>query len=96
MRVLIGAGAVMWLAWVGGTAIGVIGGPAIGDPAALGIDGALAALFLALVWPQLRNGTARLAALLGAAIAIGLVPLAPAGLPIIAAAGAALIGLVRK
>ena len=96
VRVLIGAGAVMWLAWVGGTAIGVIGGSAIGDPAALGIDGALAALFLALVWPQLRNGTARLAALLGAAIAIGLVPLAPAGLPIIAAAGAALIGLVRK
>ena len=96
VRVLIGAGAVMWLAWVGGTAIGVIGGSAIGDPAALGIDGALAALFLALVWPQLRNGTARLAALLGAAIAIGLVPLAPTGLPIIAAAVAALIGLVRR
>jgi 4-azaleucine resistance transporter AzlC len=96
VRTLVIAGALIWVAWVAGTAIGVVGGSAIGDPSALGIDGALAALFLALVWPQLHNPTARLAALLGAAIAIGLVPVAPPGLPIIAAAAAALIGLVRK
>ena len=96
VRTLVIAGALIWAAWVGGTAIGVVGGSAIGDPGALGIDGALAALFLALVWPQLHNATARLAALLGAGIAIGLVPLTPPGLPIIAAAAAALIGLARK
>jgi 4-azaleucine resistance transporter AzlC len=96
VRTLIIAGALIWAAWVGGTAIGVVGGSAIGDPAALGIDGALAALFLALVWPQLHNPTARIAALLGAGIAFGLVPLTPPGLPIIAAAAAALIGLVRR
>ena len=96
IRTLIIAGAVMWLAWVGGTAIGVVGGSAIGDPNALGLDGGLAALFLALVWPQLRERRSQLAALLGAAIALGLVPFTPAGLPIIAAATAALIGLWRR
>ena len=96
IRTLIVAGAVMWLAWVGGTAIGVLGGSAIGDPNALGLDGGLAALFLALVWPQLRERRSQLVALLGAAIALGLVPFTPAGLPIIAAATAALVGLWRR
>jgi len=45
---LIGAGAILWLAWVGGTVVGVIGGDALGDPAALGLDAAFPALFLAL------------------------------------------------
>ncbi len=96
IRVLVVAGAVMWVAWVGGTAIGVLGGSAIGDPNVLGLDGGLAALFLALVWPQLRDRRSQLVALLGAAIALGLVPFTPAGLPIIAAAAAALIGLRRR
>nr|MBA2633715.1 branched-chain amino acid ABC transporter permease [Chloroflexota bacterium] len=76
--------------------IGVLGGSAIGDPNALGLDGGLAALFLALVWPQLGDRRSQLVALLGAAIALGLVPLMPAGLPIIAAAVAALVGLWRR
>jgi 4-azaleucine resistance transporter AzlC len=96
IRTLIIAGAVMWVAWVGGTAIGVLGGSAIGDPNALGLDGGLAALFLALVWPQLRERRSQVAALLGATIALGLVPFTPAGMPIIAAAAAALIGLWRR
>jgi predicted branched-subunit amino acid permease len=96
MRTLIIAGAVMWCAWVGGTAIGVLGGSAIGDPNVLGLDGGLAALFLALVWPQLRDRRSRLAAFLGAAIALGLLPFTLPGLPIIAAATAALIGLWRR
>ncbi|MGH2417604.1 MAG: AzlC family ABC transporter permease [Candidatus Limnocylindria bacterium] len=96
IRVLIIAGAVMWLAWVGGTTIGVLGGSAIGDPNALGLDGGLAALFLALLWPQLRERPSQVVALLGATIALGLVPFTPPGLPIIAAASAALMGLRRR
>lgn len=96
IRTLIVAGAVMWLAWVGGTVIGVLGGSAIGDPNSLGLDGGLAALFLALVWPQLGDRRSQLVALLGAAVALGLVPLTPAGLPIIAAAAAALVGLWHR
>jgi 4-azaleucine resistance transporter AzlC len=91
---LVGAGLVIWLAWVAGTIIGVLGGAALGDPAALGLDAAFPALFLALLVPQLANRRAVAAALLGAAIALALVPFAPAGVPIIAAAAAALIGLV--
>ena len=95
-RRLVGAGIVLWLAWVGGTVVGVIGGEALGDPVTLGLDAAFPALFLALLVPQLGDRRSVVAALLGATIALGLVPVAPAGLPIIAAAAAALIGLVRR
>ncbi len=93
---LVGAGIALWLAWVGGTIIGVVGGEALGDPGALGLDAAFPALFLALLLPQLNDSRAILTAVLGAAIALALVPFAPAGFPIIAAAGAALIGLRRR
>jgi 4-azaleucine resistance transporter AzlC len=93
---LVGAGLVLWMAWVGGTVIGVIGGERLGDPAALGLDAAFPALFLALLTFQLRSRRAVAAAVLGATIAIALVPFTPAGVPIIAAAAASLIGLVRR
>jgi 4-azaleucine resistance transporter AzlC len=96
MPVLVGAGILLWLAWVVGTAIGSLGGEALGDPTALGLDAAFPALFLALVVPQLRTRRAIGAALLGAAIAVALVPFTPAGVPVIAAAAASLIGLVRR
>lgn len=93
---LVGAGMVLWLSWVGGTVAGVIGGEALGDPAALGLDAAFPALFLALLVSQLESRRAVLTALAGAAIAVTLVPFTPAGVAIIAAAGAALIGLARR
>jgi len=96
VRILVSAGLLLWAAWVIGTAVGVIGGQALGDPAALGLDAAFPALFLALVAPQLRARRAVAAAVLGAGIALVLVPLTPAGLPIVAAAAAALIGLARR
>ena len=92
---LAGAGLVLWLAWVGGTIIGVNGGEALGDPSVLGLDAAFPALFLALLWAQLRSRRASVAALLGAGIALALVPFAPPGVPIIAAAAAALVGWRR-
>ena len=93
---LIGAGIVLWLAWVGGTIVGVVGGEALGDPAALGLDAAFPALFLALLASQLTSSRTALAAVLGGLIALALTPFAPPGVPIIAAAAAALIGLVRR
>ncbi|HEU4863803.1 MAG TPA: AzlC family ABC transporter permease [Candidatus Limnocylindria bacterium] len=93
---LVGAGVVLWCAWVAGTVIGVLGGEALGDPRTLGLDAAFPALFLALLLPQLDGRRARAAAALGAAIAVVLVPFSPAGVPIIVAAGGALIGLVRR
>ena len=93
---LVGAGVVLWLAWVTGTVIGVLGGEALGDPTALGLDAAFPALFLALLLTQVGDRRAVAAALLGAGIALALLPFTPAGVPIIAAAAAALIGLARR
>jgi 4-azaleucine resistance transporter AzlC len=92
-RLLIGAGLVLYAAWLGGTAVGVAGGGFLGDPEKLGLDAAFPALFLALLVGQVHDRRGMLAALLGGAIGLVLVPLTPAGVPIIAASVACLIGL---
>jgi 4-azaleucine resistance transporter AzlC len=65
------------------TFLGALGAQAIGDPAALGLDAAVPAAFLGLVWPRLTDYRKRLSALLAMAIALALTPLLPAGIPII-------------
>lgn len=92
---LIGAGVALYVSWVGSTAIGALGAEVLGDPAALGLDAAFPALFLALLWPQVRHRRTLAAAVLGALIAVVLVPVAPPGVPIIAAAAGCLLGLIR-
>jgi 4-azaleucine resistance transporter AzlC len=94
-RLLIGAGLLLYAAWLSGTAVGVFAGKALGDPEALGLDGAFPALFLALLVPQLRSRKATLAAVLGGAIALLLIPVSPPGVPIVAASAACLLGLRR-
>jgi 4-azaleucine resistance transporter AzlC len=95
-RILIGAGLLLYVSWVSGTAVGVLAGDALGDPKALGLDGAFPALFLALLAPQLRAPRAAVAAAVGAVIALVLIPVTPAGTPIIAASAACLLGLRRR
>lgn len=90
---LIGAGLVLLVAWTGGTVVGVVGGSALGDPADYGLDAMFPALFLALLVGQLGSRRARAAALAGALIALVLIPVAPPGVPIVAAAAGALIAL---
>lgn len=94
-RILIGAGLVLYVGWVGGTALGVVGGEALGDPERLGLDAAFPALFLALLVPQVTSRRALAAALAGGAIALVLIPFAAAGVPIIAATVACLLGWRR-
>jgi 4-azaleucine resistance transporter AzlC len=94
-RILVGAGLVLYVAWVGGTAVGALVGEAIADPESLGLDAAFPALFLALLVPQLRSRRALAAALLAAAVALVLIPFTPAGIPIIAASPACLLGWRR-
>jgi branched chain amino acid efflux pump len=95
-KVLLAAGLVLYAAWVSGTALGVLFGDLIGDPAAWGLDAAFPALFLALLVPQLHTRDARLAAAIGAAIALVLTPFTPPGVPIIAASAGALVGSVGR
>jgi branched chain amino acid efflux pump len=93
--VLVGATVPQFFAWTSGTAVGVFGGAAIGDPASLGLDAIFPAFYLALLVEELRAGRALAAALAGAAITLALMPVAPPGLPVLAAGLAALIGLRR-
>ena len=95
-RVLIGGGLGLYAGWSGGTAIGVVAGDSLADPATLGLDAAFPALFLALLAPLLRSRRGMAAALLGAGIALTLTPLTPAGIPVIAATAACLVGLKRR
>jgi len=95
-RILLGAGLLLYVSWVSGTAVGVLAGDALGDPKDLGLDGAFPALFLALLAPQLRAPRAAVAAAVGAVIAFALIPVTPAGTPIIAASAACLLGLRRR
>jgi 4-azaleucine resistance transporter AzlC len=90
---LVGAGLTLLVAWCLGTVAGTLGGGALGDPADYGLDAMFPALFLALVVGQLDSRRARVAAVLGALIALVLTPLLPPGLPIVAAAGGAIIAL---
>jgi predicted branched-subunit amino acid permease len=92
-RLLLGAGLTLYAAWVVSTALGVVGGSLLGDPARLGLDAAFPALFLALLAGQVRGRRGVVAVLLGAAIALVLAPLVPPGVPVIAAAAACLLGL---
>ncbi|WP_169570424.1 AzlC family ABC transporter permease [Nocardioides insulae] len=65
------------------TLIGALAGQAMGDPRTFGLDAAVGAAFLALLWPRLTAWPQRIVALIGAAVATGLVPLSPAGVPVI-------------
>ena len=94
--VLLGAGLLLYPCWVGGTALGVLGGGLLGDPARFGLDAAFPALFLALLLGQLADRRALAAALAAAAIALALVPVVPPGIPIVASSAACLIGWRRR
>jgi 4-azaleucine resistance transporter AzlC len=95
-KLIVGAGLVLYAAWVSGTAAGVLFGDLLGDPARLGLDAAFPALFLALLVPNLDRSQARPAAVLGATIALALTPIAPAGVPIVVAGLACLVGWRRS
>ena len=92
--VLIGAGLLLYVLWVGGTALGTVAGDVL-DPEAIGLDAAFPALFLALLAPYLRERRALITAVAAAVITLILLPVAPPGVPIVAASLAALIGLRR-
>jgi len=91
-KMIVGAGLVLYAAWVVGTALGVLFGDLIGDPSRFGLDAAFPALFLALLVGVLDRREARIVSVLGAAIGLALTPVAPPGVPIIAAGLACFIG----
>jgi 4-azaleucine resistance transporter AzlC len=95
-RVLVGAGLVLFPFWVGGTTLGVLFGDVLGDPERFGLDAAFPALFLALLATQVVNRRTVIAAVAGGLIAFVLIPVAPPGVPVIAASAVCLVGLMRR
>lgn len=89
-----GAVPVQYIGWVGGTAAGVAGASLVTDPSRFGFDVLFPVFYLGLLLPELR-GSARaiLVALISAAVTIALIPVAPEGVPVLAGACAALLGL---
>ncbi|MDR1213636.1 MAG: AzlC family ABC transporter permease [Propionibacteriaceae bacterium] len=88
------AGAGVWLCWNACTALGALAGEAMGDPKAWGLDAAAAAAFLALLWPRLTDRRTGLTAVLAGLVALVVLPLAPPGLPVLAAGAVGLaVGL---
>lgn len=84
----------IFLLWNLFTLVGAVAGTNIGDPRDYGLDAAVGAAFLGLLWPRLTSWSARATALLAAAVALGLVPFTAAGVPIIVGgAVAVLVGL---
>ena len=68
------------------TLAGALGANAMGDPSAWGLDAAVPAAFLGLVWPRLKSSTDKTLAIVAALFAIATTPFLPAGLPIIGTA----------
>lgn len=73
------------------TLAGALGAKAMGDPSAWGLDAAVPAAFLGLVWPRLKSSTDKTLAIFAAVFAIATTPFLPAGLPIIGTAVIAVI-----
>jgi len=90
-------GVSIFVLWNLATLAGAVAGNAIGDPSQYGLDAAVGAAFLALLWPRLHKRSNQLVAVAAAAVALGVVPIVPAGVPVLAAAGVALLaGLLMK
>jgi predicted branched-subunit amino acid permease len=92
---LLGATLPQYPLWVAGTVAGVLLGGVIGDPADLGFDAIFPAFFLGLLAAELGRPRALPVILLAGFIALTLTPVLPAGLPVLLASVAALLGLWR-
>lgn len=84
-------GIAVFVLWNLATLGGALAGTTLGDPRTYGLDAAVGAAFLALLWPRLSDRRHRVVAVVAAGVALGLVPLTAAGVPVLAAGGVALL-----
>ena len=86
----------VFLFWNLFTLAGALGAQAMGDIRAWGLDSAVPAAFLGLVWPRLKTNRDRVLAVGCMIFALAMTPILPAGLPIIATAFIAIAVGIRK
>ena len=90
-------GVTIFVLWNLTTLVGAAVGEQLGDPRDLGLDAAVGAAFLALLWPRLSTPALRVTAVLAALVAAAAVTVTPAGVPVLVAAGVAvLVGALRR
>jgi predicted branched-subunit amino acid permease len=90
-------GLAVFVCWNLATLAGALAGQGIGDPRDLGLDAAVGAAFLALLWPRLKDRRNVLVGVLAAAVALCMVPVTAPGVPVLAAGGVAvLVGVLGK
>ncbi|WP_345942959.1 AzlC family ABC transporter permease [Streptomyces sp. SID2119] len=82
-------GLTLYVLWNLTTLVGAMGAEALGDTEAWGLDAASPAVFLALLAPMLRSTTERVTAGLAVLLALTLLPVLPAGVPVLLSALAA-------
>ncbi len=74
----------VFIFWNLATFAGAMGAQAVGDPKAWGLDAAIPAGFIALVWPRLRDRRSWAIALCAAVVALALTPFLRPGVPVLA------------
>lgn len=84
-------GGVIYVGWNLATLLGALLGDLMGDVRQYGLDAAAAAAFLGLVWPRLAALQPIAVAVAAGIVATLLVPVLPAGLPVLAAAVVAIV-----
>ena len=77
------SGVILWLVWNACSVAGALLGAVLGTPETWGLDAAFPAILVALLAPHLRTTAGRIAALGAAAVALGVVPVTGAGVPIL-------------
>ncbi len=95
-RAFLACGLSVFTFWNLGTLLGVVGGEAVGDPAALGLDAAFPAGFIALAAPAFGHRRGLVAALVGGTVALVTTPLVRPGVPILLASVGAVVALAVR
>lgn len=82
----------VFILWNLGTLLGALGAASLSDPRMLGLDAAIPAGFLALLWPRLVDRSAWALAGASGVLALALAPFLQPGLPVLAGAGISVLG----
>jgi predicted branched-subunit amino acid permease len=82
---------VIYVGWNLTTLLGALIGDQLGDVSRYGLDAAAAAAFLGLLWPRLKQLQPTVVAVGAAVVAAVLMPVLPAGVPVLAAALVAVV-----
>jgi predicted branched-subunit amino acid permease len=86
----------VFVLWNAATLLGALAGSTVGDPRAYGLDAAVPAAFLAMLAPRLRDRQTWTIALAAALVAVAVVPLVPAGVPVLVAALVPAVAVVGR